>query len=100
MNVGIHWGGALYLGQVVTGGRLEVTALGDEVNEAARIQQSARDGELLASKSLLERLEPDDAEALGLDPDRIRYRMLAELEGVTDKARRDAGSVPVTELTP
>ena len=41
---GVHWGGALYLGQVVTGGRLEVTALGDEVNECARIQQSARDG--------------------------------------------------------
>jgi len=100
MNVGVHWGGALYLGQVVTGGRLEVTALGDEVNEAARIQQSARDGALLASKSLLERLEPGDAAALGLDPDRIRYRTLGELEGATDKARRDAGSVPVTELTP
>ena len=100
MNVGVHWGGALYLGQVVTGGRLEVTALGDEVNEAARIQQSARDGQLLASKSLLERLEPDDAAALGLDPDRIRYRMLAELEGVTDKARRDAGTVAVTTITP
>ncbi len=39
MNVGVHWGGALYLGQVVTGGRLEVTALGDEVNETARIQR-------------------------------------------------------------
>ena len=44
INAGVHWGGALYLGQVVTGGRLEVTALGDEVNECARIQQSARDG--------------------------------------------------------
>lgn len=29
MNIGLHWGGALYMGQVVTGGRLEVTALGD-----------------------------------------------------------------------
>ena len=100
MNVGVHWGGALYLGQVVTGGRLEVTALGDEVNEAARIQESARDGALLASKSLLERLEPDDAAAIGLDPDRIRYRMLAEIDGATDKARRDAGSVAVTTITP
>ena len=100
MNVGVHWGGALYLGQVVTGGRLEVTALGDEVNEAARIQQSARDGALLASKSLLERLEPDDAAALDLDPDRIRYRTLAELEGATDKARRDAGNVAIAEIRP
>jgi class 3 adenylate cyclase len=84
----------------VTGGRLEVTALGDEVNEAARIQQSARDGALLASKSLLERLEPDDAAALDLDPDRFRYRTLAELEGATDKARRDAGNVAVAEIRP
>ena len=30
MNVGVHWGPALYMGQIVTGGRLEVTALGDE----------------------------------------------------------------------
>lgn len=99
MNVGVHWRGALYLGQVVTGGRLEVTALGDEVNEAVRIQRSGRDGALLASKSLLERLEPDDAAALELDPDRIRYRTLAELEGAP-KARRDAGSVAVAALTP
>jgi class 3 adenylate cyclase len=84
----------------VTGGRLEVTALGDEVNETARIQQSARDGALLASKSLLERLEPDDAAALGVEPDRIRYRALAEVEGATDKARRDAGGVAVTSITP
>jgi len=57
INAGVHWGGALYLGQVITGGRLEVTALGDEVNECARIQQSARDGALLASKPLVERLD-------------------------------------------
>jgi len=37
INIGLHWGGTLYMGQVVTGGRLEVTALGDEVNEAARV---------------------------------------------------------------
>jgi class 3 adenylate cyclase len=100
MNVGAHWGGALYMGQVITGGRLEVTALGDEVNEAARIQQSARDGALLASKALLERLDPPDARALGLDPERIRYEPLGELAGASDKARRDAGSVAVTAITP
>src|SRR2546423_1940034 len=30
-NVGMHWGPSLYLGQLVPGGRLDVTALGDEV---------------------------------------------------------------------
>jgi class 3 adenylate cyclase len=98
INAGVHWGGALYLGQVVTGGRLEVTALGDEVNECARIQQSARDGALLASKPLVERLDPEDAHALGLDPLAIMYRTVGELPGVTPKAVRDAGGVPVVAV--
>jgi class 3 adenylate cyclase len=41
LNVAVHWGPSLYMGQLVTGGRLEVTALGDEVNECARILQSS-----------------------------------------------------------
>lgn len=98
INAGVHWGGALYLGQVVTGGRLEVTALGDEVNECARIQQSARDGVLLASKPLVERLDPEQAEAFGLDPLAITYRTVGELPGVTAKAVRDAGGVPVVAV--
>jgi class 3 adenylate cyclase len=100
INAGVHWGGALYLGQVVTGGRLEVTALGDEVNECARIQQSARDGAMLASKPLVERLDPEDAHALGLDPLTIVYRTVGELPGVTPKAVRDAGGVPVVAVPP
>ena len=100
INAGVHWGGALYLGQVVTGGRLEVTALGDEVNECARIQQSARDGVLLASKPLVERLDPEDARALGLDPLTVVYRTVGELPGVTEKAVRDAGGVPVVAVAP
>jgi class 3 adenylate cyclase len=98
INAGVHWGGALYLGQVVTGGRLEITALGDEVNEGARIQQSARDGELLASKAVVERLEPDDARALGIDPVTVRYRTVGELPGVDAKAVRDAGGVSVVSI--
>ena len=100
INAGVHWGGALYLGQVITGGRLEVTALGDEVNECARIQQSARDGALLASKPLVERLDPDDAAAFGLDPLTITYRTVGELPGVTPKAVRDAGGMPVVTVPP
>jgi class 3 adenylate cyclase len=98
INAGVHWGGALYLGQVVTGGRLEVTALGDEVNECARIQQSARDGVLLASKPVVERLDLEHAHALGLDPVTLTYRTVGELPGVTPKAVRDAGGVPVVSV--
>jgi class 3 adenylate cyclase len=98
LNVGVHWGGALYMGQVVTGGRLEVTALGDEVNECARIQESARDGNVLASKPLIERLDPDHAKRAGIDPDTVAYVTVAELPAATEKAVRDAGSIPVTEV--
>jgi class 3 adenylate cyclase len=98
INVGLHWGDHLYMGQLVSGGRLEITALGDRVNECARIEQSARDGQILASKSLIENLEDEDAKALGLDPDRVTYMMVAELPGADEKAERDAGTIPVTEL--
>ena len=37
---GLHWGTRLYVGQILTGGRSEVTALGDEVNDAARVEAS------------------------------------------------------------
>ena len=86
------------MGQVVTGGRLEVTALGDEVNEGARIQQSARDGAVLASKALIERLTVEDGRQIGVDPEEVVYTSLAELPGADAKAIRDAGTLPVTEL--
>jgi class 3 adenylate cyclase len=98
LNVGVHWGGALYMGQVVTGGRLEVTALGDEVNECARIQEAARGGVVLASKPLIERLDPEHARELGIDPDTASYTTVAELPDAPEKAVRDAGAIPVTEV--
>lgn len=98
MNIGVHWGGALYMGQVVTGGRLEVTALGDEVNEGARIQQVARDGTAFASKAVIERLDSEDAIAVGIDPDAAIYRTVADLPGVDDKTLRDAGAIAVTQV--
>lgn len=98
INVGIHWGGALYMGQVVTGGRLEVTALGDAVNDCARIQQTARHGQLLASKDLVERLSHEDAAALGVNPEGLVYDMVGEIEGAPEKALRDAAAIPVTSL--
>src|SRR4051812_33683874 len=100
INVGMHWGAGLYVGQVVTGGRLEVTALGDEVNEAARIEQTAKEGAVLASKALIERLEDGDADALGLDPAALTYRSVDELPEASEKAVRDAGTIAVTDVRP
>ncbi|HZA40889.1 MAG TPA: adenylate/guanylate cyclase domain-containing protein [Actinomycetota bacterium] len=98
INVGVHWGGSLYMGQLVTGGRLEVTALGDRVNECARLQQSARDGQILASKTLVEHLTEADAASVGIDPDALMYRTLSEFPGADAKALREAGSLPATVL--
>ena len=98
LNTGVHWGGALYMGQVVTDGRLEVTALGDAVNEAARLEQAARDGAVLASKALLERLSDEDARALGIDLDALGYTTVSELDSAGPKAVRDAGTIPVADV--
>lgn len=98
MNIGLHWGATLMVGQVATGGRLEVTALGDQMNEAARIEAAARDGRILASKDLVERLDAEDARATGIAPDAIAYTPLGELDGVSDKAIRDAGGIPVAAI--
>jgi class 3 adenylate cyclase len=98
VNVGVHWSGTLYMGQLITGGRLEVTALGDEVNECARVQESARDGSVLATKVLIEHLTDEDASALGVDADGVLYRPVSWLPGATEKAKRDAGGLPVTAL--
>ena len=65
-----------------------MTALGDEVNEAARIEACATGGRTIASKVLIERLDPVDAEILGIDSDRATYTLLADLATATDKARR------------
>ena len=98
VNLGVHWGANLYIGQIVTGGRLEVTALGDEVNECARIEHVATGGQTLVSKTLLERLDEGDARALGIDPMTLTYRVLADLADSDRKALRDAGSLAVVDL--
>ena len=41
LRFGLHWGATLYMGSILSAGRSEVTALGDEMNEAARIESSA-----------------------------------------------------------
>lgn len=46
----------------------------------------------------MERLDPADAEATGIDPEAIAYTQLGELEGASDKAIRDAGAILVTAI--
>jgi class 3 adenylate cyclase len=98
LRFGLHWGATLYVGRLLTRGRSEVTALGDEMNEAARIEACATGGKMLASKPLIERLARTDAQALRLDTAHIKYTALAHLAAATEKARRDAPSIAVCEL--
>jgi class 3 adenylate cyclase len=99
LRFGLHWRATLYVGRIDTAGRSEVNALGDEMNEAARIEACATGGRILASKALIERLNRADAQALGLDTSRATYTPLAELPTATDKARRDAPAIAVCDLT-
>ncbi len=98
LRFGLHRGANLYVGNIATAGRSEVNALGDQVNEAARIEACASGGRALASKDLVERLEPDAAAALDLDPDRVTYTPLGEMATATEKARRDAPAIAVCEI--
>jgi class 3 adenylate cyclase len=98
MRFGLHWGSTIYMGNIGTLARSEVTALGDEVNEAARIEACATGGRILASKPLVERLTDNDATTLGIDPDRLVYTQLGQLTTATEKARRDAPAIAVCEL--
>jgi class 3 adenylate cyclase len=98
LRFGLHWGATLYMGRFLTRGRSEITALGDEANEAARIEACATGGRTLASKALIERLSSADAVALGLDTAHTTYTSLADLATATEKARRDAPSIAVCEI--
>jgi class 3 adenylate cyclase len=98
LRFGLHWGANLYVGNISTAGRSEINALGDQVNEAARIEACAGGGLALASKDLIERLEPDAAAALGLEPDRVTYTPLGDLATATEKVRRDAPAIAVCEI--
>jgi class 3 adenylate cyclase len=98
LRFGLHWGATVQVGRLITAGRLEATAIGDEVNEAARIEACATGGRALASKVLIERLAEDDAAAFGIDLSAVRYTMLGDLSTATEKARRDAPAIAVCEL--
>ena len=97
INAGVHWGGTVRLGAIMTAARFEVTALGEEVNEAARIEACATGGRVLVSKQLLERLDHEALAALGVDPD-VSYEPLGEVAGAPEKARRDAPTLAVRPI--
>ena len=99
VRAGLHWGATLHVGSIITVGRTEVTALGDAVNETARIEACATGGRVLCSKDLIERLDLADAALLGIDPDRLSYAQLGDLETATEKARRDAAAIPVCDVS-
>ena len=96
LRFGLHWGSTLYVGLFKSAARAEVTAMGDEVNEAARIEACASGGRTLASKDLVERLNETDARSLGIQ--RVTYTTLGELPTATDKARRDAPAISVCDV--
>lgn len=98
VRFGLHWGDDVFIGQISTIARSEVTALGEDVNVTARIEASATGGRILASAELLGRLDPDDAAALGLDRDAVAFTPLGDLVTATAKARRDAPAIAVCEL--
>ena len=98
LRFGLHWGATLYVGRITTVGRSEVTALGDEVNEAARIEACATGGRTIASKLLVERLSNADAQALAIDAQHATYTLLGDLDTATDKARRDAPAIAVCDV--
>lgn len=98
INVGLHWGPNLYMGQLVPGGRLDVTALGDEVNECARIQETARDGAILASKAFMELLSEATLRELDLDEDALVYQPLGSFAAAGEKAVRDAATLAVCHV--
>ena len=52
----------------------------------------------MASKALVERLDAVDAAALGLDPARMSYVRLSDLQTANEKARRDAPAIAVCDV--
>jgi adenylate cyclase len=74
VGIGVHWGVA-YFGAVGTeDGLTDITALGDEVNKAARLASKAAAGEIIVSEQALE--------AAGIDGGALESRAL-ELKGIS-----------------
>jgi class 3 adenylate cyclase len=97
-NVALHWADAVYLGQVTTRSRLEITALGRELDECAWIQHSARGGEILASNELIEQLSARHAIRLGLRRERLVFRALGTPPPAAMTSGEGGSAVSVAEV--
>lgn len=98
LNGALHFSQNLYMGQMVTGGRLEVTALGEEVNDCARMLEASSGGNLLLSKPFCEKIQGKfSQENIMLDPSTLVYKTLDQFD-LSQKARTDTGYLPVHVL--
>ena len=75
VGIGVHSGVAYFGAMGAAGGLTDITALGDEVNTAARLASRAAAGEILVSEQALE--------AAGIDGSELESRSL-ELKGIRD----------------
>jgi adenylate cyclase len=75
VGIGVHAGIAFFGAMGTAGGLTEITAIGDEVNLAARLASKAAPGEIIVSERALE--------AAGIDGNTLEARSL-ELKGISE----------------
>jgi class 3 adenylate cyclase len=75
VGIGVHAGVAFFGAMGTAGGLTEITAIGDEVNLAARLASKAAPGEIIVSERALE--------AAGIDGSKLETRSL-ELKGISE----------------
>ncbi len=75
VGVGVHWGKAFFGAMGTADGLTEISAIGDQVNLAARIAAQAGPGEILVSEQALQQS--------GLDSSQLEIRR-PELKGISD----------------
>ena len=76
VGIGVHSGVAYFGAMGAAGGLTDITALGDEVNTAARLASKAAAGEILVSEQALA--------AAGIDGSELESRSL-ELKGIRER---------------
>ncbi len=91
MRIGIH-AGDVVLGDVGTGDHVEYLAVGDTVNVAARLEATAKPGQILVSEAIARRIEAGfNLRDLGEVPVKGKAAALAMFELVEAKAEPSSG---------